>query len=219
MGTREMDQAMVLAPLNTLQQMLKLDLQLHEMAFRFRPLDRDGFPRTPVQLPGDDEENELQLWSELMPALNVMKEFSGVSMTIISLILFFIIGLGITNTLLMGLYERMFELGVIKSLGTTPWQATRLMFYEAACLGLVSVLFGIGLSVLITWIFANTGIYYTGIEFSGVTFQEKIYPELRWERLVQYPFWTFGFTMVASVYPSWKLWRMIPVEALRKRKF
>ena len=113
----------------------------------------------------------------------------------------------------------MFELGVIKSLGTTPWQATRLMFYEAACLGLVSVLFGIGLSVLITWIFANTGIDYTGIEFSGVTFQEKIYPELRWERLVQYPFWTFGFTMVASVYPSWKLWRMIPVEALRKRKF
>jgi len=80
-------------------------------------------------------------------------------------------------------------------------------------------LFGIGLSVLITWIFANTGIDYTGIEFSGVTFQEKIYPELRWERLVQYPFWTFGFTMVASVYPSWKLWRMIPVEALRKRKF
>ena len=219
MGTREMDQAMVLAPLNTLQQMLKLDLQLHEVAFRFQPLDRDGFPRTPVQLPEDDQENELQLWSELMPALNLMKEWSGVSMTIISLILFFIIGLGITNTLLMGLYERMFELGVIKSLGTTPWQATRLMFYEAACLGLVSVLFGIGLSVLITWIFANTGIDYTGIEFSGVTFQEKIYPELRWERLVQYPFWTFGFTMVASVYPSWKLWRMIPVEALRKRKF
>ena len=73
--------------------------------------------------------------------------------------------------------------------------------------------------MLITWIFANTGIDYTGIEFSGVTFQEKIYPELRWERLVQYPFWTFGFTMVASVYPSWKLWRMMPVEALRKRKF
>ena len=69
MGTREMDQAMVLAPLNTLQQMLKLDHQLHEVAFRFRPLDRDGFPRTLVQLPEDDEENELQLWSELMPCL------------------------------------------------------------------------------------------------------------------------------------------------------
>ena len=48
------------------------------------------------------------------------------------------------------------------------------MFYEAACLGLVSVLFGIVLSILFTWIFATAGIDYTGIEFSGVTFQEKI---------------------------------------------
>ena len=219
MGTREMDEAMVLAPLQTLQKMLLLEEGVHEVAFRFSNLDRDGFPQTPVMLPVDDRKNKLQLWSELMPALNMMKEWSGVSMSIISIILFFIIGLGITNTLLMGLYERMFELGVINSLGTTPWQATRLMFYEAACLGLVSVLFGIVLSILFTSIFATAGIDYTGIEFSGVTFQEKIYPALRWERLVQYPFWTFGFTMVASLYPSWKLFRMMPVEALRKRKF
>ena len=74
-------------------------------------------------------------------------------------------------------------------------------------------------SKIATSLFANYGIDYTGIEFSGVTFQEKIYPSYKWSRLVLYPFMSLGFTLLASLYPAFKLWKMLPVEALRKRKF
>jgi ABC-type antimicrobial peptide transport system permease subunit len=118
----------------------------------------------------------------------------------------------------MGIYERMFEFGVIKSIGTTPWQTARLILYETVCLGFLSIIVGLILAVFVIALFAGFGIDYTGIELSGVTFQEKIYPSFKWERLLIYPFLSMGFTILAAVYPAFKLWYMLPIEALRKRK-
>ncbi|MEC9459909.1 MAG: FtsX-like permease family protein, partial [SAR324 cluster bacterium] len=100
----------------------------------------------------------------------------------------------------------------------TPWQAACLMLYEAICLGFLSIVVGLIFAVLAIALFAIYGIDYTGIDFSGGTVQEKIYPSFKWERLFIYPFLSMGFTLLAAVYPALKLWYMLPIEALRKRK-
>ena len=218
-GEEEMDASMVLVARETLQSMLKLEGRIHQIALRYSKLTQDGTPVNPLKKPDDSSKNELLLWTELMPSLYMISQMTDLSMAIMGTILFLIIVLGITNTLLMGLYERMFEFGIIKSIGTTPWQAARIMFFEAVCLGFVSIIVGMLLALFVTALFANYGIDYIGIEFSGVTFQEKIYPSYKWSRLVLYPFMSLGFTILASLYPAFKLWKMLPVEALRKRKF
>ena len=218
-GEEKMDASMVLVARKTLQSMLKLEGRIHQIALRYSKLTQDGIPVNPLKKPDDSSKNELLLWTELMPSLYMISQMTDLSMAIMGTILFLIIALGITNTLLMGLYERMFEFGVIKSIGTTPWQAARIMFFEAVCLGFVSIIVGLILALFVTALFANYGIDYIGIEFSGVTFQEKIYPSYKWSRLVLYPFMSLGFTLLASLYPAFKLWKMLPVEALRKRKF
>ncbi len=218
-GEEKMDASMVLVARKTLQSMLKLEGRIHQIALRYSKLTQDGTPVKPLKKPDDSSKNELLLWTELMPSLYMISQMTDLSMAIMGTILFLIIALGITNTLLMGLYERMFEFGVIKSIGTTPWQAARIMLFEAVCLGFVSIIVGLILALFVTALFANYGIDYTGIEFSGVTFQEKIYPSYKWSRLVLYPFMSLGFTLLASLYPAFKLWKMLPVEALRKRKF
>ena len=218
-GDNEMDTSMALAPRETLQHMLKLEGKIHEIAMRYAHMNENGTPAIPVTKPDKESGNDLSLWTELMPAMQAALQLTDQSMAIMGLILFFIVALGITNTLLMGLYERMFEFGIIKSIGTTPWQTARLMVYEAFCLGVFGSIVGLMLAVIVTILFAKYGIDYTGIEYSGITFQEKIYPSIRLERLVVYPFWSLGFTLVASLYPAFKLWRILPVEALRKRKF
>jgi len=218
-GEEKMDASMVLVARKTLQSMLKLEGRIHQIALRYSKLTQDGTPVNTLKKPDDSSKNELLLWTELMPSLYMISKMTDLSMAIMGTILFLIIALGITNTLLMGLYERMFEFGVIKSIGTTPWQAARIMFFEAVCLGFVSIIVGLILSFFVTALFANYGIDYIGIEFSGVTFQEKIYPSYKWSRLVLYPFMSLGFTLLASLYPALKLWKMLPVEALRKRKF
>jgi len=218
-GEEKMDASMVLVARKTLQSMLKLEGRIHQIAFGYSKLTQDGTPVNTLKKPDDSSKNELLLWTELMPSLYMISQMTDLSMAIMGTILFLIIALGITNTLLMGLYERMFEFGVIKSIGTTPWQAARIMFFEAVCLGFVSIIVGLILALFVTALFANYGIDYIGIEFSGVTFQEKIYPSYKWSRLVLYPFMSLGFTLLASLYPAFKLWKMLPVEALRKRKF
>ena len=218
-GEEKMDASMVLVARKTLQSMLKLEGRIHQIALRYSKLTQDGIPVNPLKKPDDSSKNELLLWTELMPSLYMISQMTDLSMAIMGTILFLIIALGITNTLLMGLYERMFEFGVIKSIGTTPWQAARIMLFEAVCLGFVSIIVGLILALFVTALFVNYGIDYTGIEFSGVTFQEKIYPSYKWSRLVLYPFMSLGFTLLASLYPAFKLWKMLPVEALRKRKF
>ena len=217
-GEEQMDASMVLVPRQTLQKMLKLDGRIHEIALRYKNLTPAGIPLRPLTQPAESSGNELLLWIELMPSLYMITQMTDLSMAIMGIILFLIIALGVTNTLLMGLYERMFEFGVIKSIGTTPWQAARLMLYEAICLGFLSIVAGLILAVLAIALFAIYGIDYTGIEFSGVTFQEKIYPSFKWDRLFIYPFLSMGFTLLAAVYPAFKLWYMLPIEALRKRK-
>ena len=218
-GEEKMDASMVLVARKTLQSMLKLEGRIHQIALRYSKLTQDGTPVNTLKKPDDSSKNELLLWTELMPSLYMISQMTDLSMAIMGTILFLIIALGITNTLLMGLYERMFEFGVIKSIGTTPWQAARIMLFEAVCLGFVSIIVGLILALFVTALFANYGIDYIGIEFSGVTFQEKIYPSYKWSRLVLYPFLSLGFTLLASLYPAFKLWKMLPVEALRKRKF
>ena len=218
-GEEKMDASMVLVARKTLQSMLKLEGRIHQIALRYSKLTQDGTPVNTLKKPDDSSKNELLLWTELMPSLYMISQMTDLSMAIMGTILFLIIVLGITNTLLMGLYERMFEFGVIKSIGTTPWQAARIMLFEAVCLGFVSIIVGLILALFVTALFANYGIDYIGIEFSGVTFQEKIYPSYKWSRLVLYPFLSLGFTLLASLYPAFKLWKMLPVEALRKRKF
>ena len=217
-GEEQMDGSMVLVPRQTLQKMLKLEGRIHQIALRYKNLTQEGIPLRPLTKPAESSGNELLLWTELMPSLYMITQMTDLSMAIMGIILFLIIALGVTNTLLMGLYERMFEFGIIKSIGTTPWQSARLMLYEAVCLGFLSIVVGLILAVFVIAIFAFYGIDYTGIEFSGVTFQEKIYPSFKWERLVIYPFLSMGFTLLAAVYPAFKLWYMLPIEALRKRK-
>lgn len=217
-GDEQMDASMVLVPRQTLQKMLKLDGRIHQISLRYKNLTQDGIPLRSLIQPAASSGNELLLWTELMPSLYMITQMTDLSMAIMGIILFLIIALGVTNTLLMGIYERMFEFGVIKSIGTTPWQTARLILYETVCLGFLSIIVGLILAVFVIALFAGFGIDYTGIELSGVTFQEKIYPSFKWERLLIYPFLSMGFTILAAVYPAFKLWYMLPIEALRKRK-
>jgi len=103
----------------------------------------------------------------------MITQMTDLSMAIMGIILFLIIALGVTNTLLMGLYERMFEFGVIKSIGTTPWQSARLMLYEAVCLGFLSIVVGLILAVFVVALFAFYGIDYTGLNFPELHFRKK----------------------------------------------
>ncbi|MXZ00164.1 FtsX-like permease family protein, partial [Candidatus Poribacteria bacterium] len=131
-------------------------------------------------------------------------------------ILFFVVIFGIINTLFMSLYERMFEFGVLRAVGTRPFGMARVILFEAGALAVVSIGFGMLLGFLVTVLLNYTGINYTGIEMVGVTIQEFIYPTLTVEQFIIYPVWLFVFTIIAGIYPARYAAKMSPAAAMRR---
>ena len=97
-----------------------------------------------------------------MPALETVLTLSRFSTYIIGIILFSVVALGIINVLFMSLHERMFEFGVMRAVGTSPFLIGRLIIFEAGSLAIISVILGSVLGFVVTFILAQVGIDYSG---------------------------------------------------------
>ena len=132
------------------------------------------------------------------------------------IVLFGVVVFGIVNTLFMSLYERMFEFGVLRAVGTRPLRMAQVILFEAGALAIVSIGLGATLGWLVTAIFVHRGIDYTGIEMMGVTMQELIHPIMAVRQFILYPIWIFVFTIIAGLYPARYVAKMTPVDAMRR---
>jgi ABC-type antimicrobial peptide transport system permease subunit len=141
---------------------------------------------------------------------------SKFSKYIMGVILFGVVVFGIINTLFMSLYERMFEFGVLRAVGTRPFGMARLILFEAGALAILSIGLGVILGFVVTYIFTKLGIDYTGIEMMGVTIQELIYPVITIKPFILYSFWVFVFTIITGLYPARYAAKMSPAVAMRR---
>jgi ABC-type lipoprotein release transport system permease subunit len=212
----EMDRTMAFIRLGKAQQMLGLDRQAHEIAIKFTENTYGRDETLPLWDELSTNGNEALGWTVLMPQLSATLELSDFSVLIIALVLFAVVALGIINTLFMSLYERMFEFGVLRAVGTRPRSIARLIISEAGALSIVSIILGVVISVAITVIINQIGIDYRGIEYAGVTFTEKIYPVLEIRQFIKYPVWVFAVTTLVGTYPAIYAARLTPARALRK---
>ncbi len=213
---KEMDRAMVFVRLPQAQQMLALDDEVHQIALRFSRGEYARDQSLPFWQRYSREGNEAVSWTVLLPELEAAFELSHFMTWIVGLILFGVVALGIINTLFMSLHERMFEFGVLRAVGTRSSAMARLIIFEAGALAGLSILLGTVLGFLATSITAKIGIDYTGIEFSGVTFRELLYPVLQADQFVIYPFAVFLFTVLMGLYPAVFAAKMSPAKAMRR---
>jgi len=212
----EMDKGMVFIRLNKAQQMLNLRGRIHEIAIDFNDGDIPRNRKDPFWMRYSQDGNEALGWVDLVPQLEGVLKISQFSTYLVGLILFSVVALGIINTLFMSLYERMYEFGVMRAVGTSPYAMGRLVVFEAASLAVVSIALGLILGLVATYITSKTGIDYGGIEFAGVTFRDLLYPVLKVRQFVEFPVLVFLFTILVSFYPAAYAARLKPAEAMRK---
>jgi ABC-type lipoprotein release transport system permease subunit len=212
----DMDRGMALVRLGVAQRLLGLGEEVHEIALTFTESGIARDRELPFWEEYTSDSDEAVSWTTLLPQMEAVFELSQFSMFFLAVILFGVVTLGIINTLFMSLHERMFEFGVLRAVGTRPAAMALLILFEAASLAVVSTILGTIFGFIITYIFTQTGIDYTGIEFVGVTFRELLYPVMRIEQFIKYPFWVFVFTVVVGLYPAIYAARMLPADAMRK---
>ncbi len=215
-NVKEMDRAMAFVRLPRAQHMLGLGDEVHEIVLRLSDGSMGRDRTLPVWKNYSRDGNEAVSWTVLLPEVELAFELSDFATWLIGLILFGVVALGIINTLFMSLHERMFEFGVLRAVGTRALAMARLILFEAGALAALSIVLGSVLGFLVTYATMKIGINYTGIEFSGVTFRELLFPVLEVEQFVIYPIAVFIFTVFAGLYPAIFAARMSPAKAMRR---
>lgn len=132
-------------------------------------------------------------------------------------IVILIVAVIIANTLLMAVFERTREMGILAALGMKRRQIMVLFLFEAAILALVGIVIGIVLGSLGVAYLANVGIdigtaaaqSVEGIVF-GTTMTGKFVPG----EVISLSLWMLGIILLVSLYPAWYAARLEPVKAL-----
>lgn len=212
----EMDREMAFVRLSKAQEMLGIGTNVHEIALVFTDSKLASNSNWSLWQKYSQYDNEAVGWPTILPQMQAAFEMSRFSSYLMGLILFAIVSLGIINTLFMSLYERMFEFGVLRAVGTRPLGIAQLVTYEAGALAGLSIILGCVLGFIVTALTAYIGIDFTGIEYVGVTFRKPISPVLNLHQFIEYPLWVFFFTLLIGLYPAIYAAKMGPSTAMRR---
>lgn len=162
--------------------------------------------------------HEVLDWQRLMPAVVQSVSFHEVTGYVLLLVLFIVVTVGITNTVLMAVMERTREFGVMMALGTTQGQLTRVVFYEACLLGMGGLVIGAAAGTALVQYYSAVGMdfgrYTRAMEtMQGLT--SFIYPLPRLDRAGVITVIVFAVSVAAALYPAWRAARLLPVAAIR----
>ncbi len=216
MGVREADAGLAFVHIDKAKELLALNGGIHEIALNFRTLDLAGDPDLPFWDKYSKGGNDAIGWKEMVPQLDSVIEMSYISTAIMLILVFGIVGLTIMNSLFMSLYERMFEFGVLRAIGTRPLRMATIILLEAISLSLISMAIGITVGSAAIKYFSVAGINYKGIEFAGVTITELIFPVFTLKQFTLYPVLVIVFSAAAAIYPAVFAAKLTPAKAMRR---
>jgi ABC-type lipoprotein release transport system permease subunit len=216
MHIEQLDDAVALIPLKSAQRLVGIGNRVHEIAVRFRDPQYSREHGREFSARYSRFGNRGESWQELVPQLKYILDLTDASVGITVVIVFAVIIFGIVNTLFMSLYERLFEFGVLRAVGTRPAGIRRLIVSEAGVLALYAILLGVALGAALIALGSVFGLDLTGVELAGATFTGRIYTVFRPRQFLLHPALVFAFTVLVSLYPAGFAGRMSVTRALQR---
>jgi putative ABC transport system permease protein len=114
--------------------------------------------------------------------------------------------LGVVNTMTMSVLERSREIGMLRSVGMTRTQITWMVLAEAAAMGVIAAVFGVGAGVWLSHVMVSGMSQGTGwnisYEFPTVSLYVSIIIAL-------------VASQVAAIYPMWRAVKTVIVETIK----
>lgn len=167
----------------------------------------------------DTSKLEVMGWRDLMPDLVQGIEVDNISGKVMLWILYAVIGFGMFGTFLMMTAERMYEFGVMMSVGMRRKIMQWIIVLEIGFMSTLGVLAGVFISLPILTYYYHNPIYFTGASAEAIeTFgMEPAYFFSLEPSLFYNQAWAI-FLMVAILgfYPLYVIHKLKPVEAMRE---
>ena len=163
-------------------------------------------------------ELDVQTWRELMPTMATMIDSTRAIVTIVFFVIYVVIAILVLNAMLMAVFERIREFGVMKAIGVAPGTVVKIILLESALQTVFAVVLGLALAAPGLWYLSNYGIdtgALGGISLMGVAFNQIWYaivtPYTIWGPVIA----LVVMVSIAVLYPAIKAARISPVEAMR----
>ncbi len=153
-------------------------------------------------------------WRDQNQFIVQFEDFANAFFIIIYLIVLGITATVVTNTLVMAVFERTREIGILSAIGMKGSGIMAQFLAEAALLATGGVIGGLIIGGAAVAYFTVYGIYIGDYGLTGVLFEDHIYAHLTLTNTVNLAIVTYILTLVASLYPARLAARLEPVEAL-----
>jgi ABC-type lipoprotein release transport system permease subunit len=159
---------------------------------------------------------EVWTWQQLLPMARAYISLMDGFMYIWNVVVFVAMGFGLVNTVLMAVYERIREFGLLIALGMRPGRILKDVLIEGFYLLFIGAVAGNALGFVSVWFLGRTGIdlsaFAAGSEYWGMS--RVIYPVLTAKDVVAADLTVLALGLFVSLYPAWRASRFKPVEAL-----
>ena len=219
-GLSYLDRSLAVLYLEDLQELLVLGAdEVHEIAVRIEdPMAADGFA---AQLNGSEgwpANTVARSWGELAPQLKDYVSLAQGTYGFIILIIGLFTAIGVLNTMMMAVFERSREIGLVNALGMRPALIVSSILLESLFLGILGLIGGFGLGAWMMSYLTTQGLdlrrWMGELSMLGTRMDPILKASWGWD----YVFWSaLGLllaTLLAGLFPAVKAARLNPVQAL-----
>ena len=159
---------------------------------------------------------EVVPWQEAQAAILDALAAKNTTMILLGGIIVLIAAFGVLNTMLMSVYERVREIGVMMALGTKAREVVLLFLLEGFLMGAMGGFAGAFLGVALTGWMSTVGISlgnYSGV--SNIPISNVLYAQVIPSHVVVFALFVVLVAVASSLYPALSASRQQPAQALR----
>ena len=120
--------------------------------------------------------------------------------------------LGITNTMIMSIYERTKEIGIIKVIGAALSDIGKIFLFEAGVIGTIGGLLGITISYLASFVLNKLAVQFGAIGPDAFSSKISVIPP--WLSISSIIFTTI-VGLISGFYPARRAMKLSALEAIR----
>ena len=214
-GVPSVEKTTIYISLLEAQQLFGLDGQVTEIVISLKQIGQeDGVIRAiNTSAPG----YEVESWVTAIPDLKQTLDMKTGVMGVFGIFMLGIAAIGILNLLMMAVFERTREIGVIGALGLKPREITVMFLLEGILIGVMGAIFGAVLGTAI-----NMALGYYGIDYSSFAnlteytalISGRIYSSLVPMKVLSHAITVAVIAALAALYPAIEASRREPAEAL-----
>jgi ABC-type lipoprotein release transport system permease subunit len=219
LGLGEAEKGLVFINLPTAQTLYNLRDEVTEVAVVLEKIGQEDTVINSIApgFPNHEVDSIYTLRPEFGEALNIDRVIG----LLLGGILLLMGGIGILNLMLMAVFERTREMGVLAAMGMTGRQVMGLFVLEGALIGLAGAVVGCIASWLLVMWLGRTGIdfssVYTNLEDAGEIYAlmgTHLFPAISATTIVIYGFAAVVIGALAALFPAWQASKKEPAESL-----